>query len=85
MSAGTRREISRFVMSARGTRQFSTESEINSPGDFEKVLNISSNAGGMTVTVYNDKVNIKGEITADIAYIVKDRPGDTNPKQELCV
>ena len=66
------REISRFVMSARGIRQFSTESEINSPGDFEKVLNISSNAGGMTVTVYNDKVNIKGEITADIAYTVKD-------------
>ena len=26
----------------------------------------------MTVTVYNDKVNIKGEITADIAYTVKD-------------
>jgi len=57
-----------FALCAAGTRQFSMEEELSLGADIEKILNISTAQNSFTVNTYQDKVNIKGEVTADIYY-----------------
>ncbi len=65
-------ETAGFSLCGRGIRQFSMEDELSIPRETDKILNISACCSNMTVLVYQDKVNIKGDVAADIAYTMPD-------------
>ncbi|MBQ3588039.1 MAG: DUF3794 domain-containing protein [Oscillospiraceae bacterium] len=62
------REISYFYLSSVGQRTFSAEDEFTSQHRPDKILNITAVSKNMSVIPYKDKVNVKGEILADIVY-----------------
>ncbi len=68
-------EITCFALEGRGNRRFSVEQEINLDGKTEKILDITAKNNTMSLTAYNDKVNIKGDITAEIIYTAEDNKG----------
>lgn len=65
-------EVIHFCLCGQGTRQFSVEDEISVDGELEKILNITAKNSNMTITAYRDKVNVKGEITAEIVYTLSE-------------
>ncbi len=66
--------VSCFWLRGSGSKQFSAESEISLPHTPEKILSITAKTANMATAVYEDKVNIKGEIVADICYTASDTP-----------
>ncbi len=65
-------EIGHFYLWGSGNKNFSVEDELNlnpAPG---KILDIKGVVTSRSLTAYKDKVNIKGDITLNIAYIPKD-------------
>jgi len=67
-------ELQHFYLCAQGVRQFSAEEELSVSGEPDKILNTDLKNTNMSVTVYRDKVNVKGEIVADILYTLNDSP-----------
>lgn len=67
-------QLSHFCLCGQGSRQFSVEDEITYNNNFDKILNITAKNNNMSVNVYDNKVNVKGDISAEIAYTVKDLP-----------
>lgn len=66
------REINNFCLCGRGAKQFSVEDEIDLPPQLEKVLTADARCTNMTLTAYKDKVNLKGEISAEVVYTMPD-------------
>ncbi len=66
------REISFFSLLGRGTRQFSVEDELSIGENTDKVLHISAWPVNVGALCYEDKVNIKGELVAEIVYTQAD-------------
>lgn len=64
------REITGFSLCGSAIKQFSMEDETDIPRQTEKILGISAHNTNMTVQVYRDRINIKGDVAADIAYTV---------------
>ena len=57
-----------FSLCGSGIKQFSSEDEIQIPADMDKILHITSKNGAMTINCYQDKVNVKGDIYADVVF-----------------
>lgn len=60
--------ISFFAMSGHNTRQFALEDQVDLEEDFAKVIRVNNSAPSPTVTVYQDKLTVKGEIISEIFY-----------------
>ncbi|MBR4035115.1 MAG: LysM peptidoglycan-binding domain-containing protein [Oscillospiraceae bacterium] len=63
--------ISGFALSSSGIRQFSMEDELSLPEELDKILTITPENNNFTITNYQDKTNIKGDVTVDIAYTLE--------------
>ncbi|MEG1863247.1 MAG: DUF3794 domain-containing protein [Oscillospiraceae bacterium] len=64
-------QVDFFCLSAQGVRQFSVEDELTMPQDTEQILQVIAKNNNMSLTAYEGKVNVKGEITADIWHTVQ--------------
>ena len=65
-------ELGYFTLMGRGSRQFSAEDELPLPDNADKILDVTYKNNNMSVSVYRDKVNVKGEISAEVIYTQKD-------------
>ncbi len=65
---GDDEKIEHFSLQGYGTRQFSLEDEVQDLEDVKQIINVSTVNTNMNATIYKDKVNVKGEVTADIFY-----------------
>lgn len=61
-------ELRFFTLCAANSKQFSMEDEITVPENTDKILHISAGVTDITAIAYGDKVNVKGEIEAEIVY-----------------
>lgn len=66
------REIPHFHIAGQNLRQFTAENEIAMPENFLKILRVNTTQTTPAISVYQDKVAVKGEITADIFCTVAD-------------
>ncbi len=62
------RPLDYFALCGRGIRQFSVENEISFDRQPGRILHISAQPGSLTTQLYRDKVNVKGDIQAEIIY-----------------
>ena len=69
-----------FSLCGSGSKQFSSEDEVQIPAQMEKILHITARNGAMTINCYQDKINIKGDIYADITYSTQ---GETDIKHSI--
>ncbi len=76
---GDDEKIEHFSLQGYGMRQFNLEDEIQEFENVKQIINISTTNTNLNTSIYKDKVNIKGEVMADIFY-TKD---DTNDIQTL--
>ena len=60
-----------FCLAGQGVRQFSVEDELTMSSDTQQIIQITAKNNNMVLTAYQDKVSIKGEITADVWHTVQ--------------
>ena len=60
-----------FYLCGNGIRQFSIEDELDIPDNVEKIINITHSGNKSTVTSYQNKVNVKGSVEVDVAYMIE--------------
>jgi len=65
-------EISHFCLAGQNIRQFSVENEVNIPENLCRILRAHTRSQAPVIAVYQDKITVKGEISADIYYTVAD-------------
>ena len=65
-------QIDCFAMSVQNMRQFTMENQISLPENTNKILRVTTNSPTPSVSVYTDKISVKGEINAEIFYSVTD-------------
>lgn len=61
-----------FYLAGQNTRQFSLEDEIPLGEDMLKVVDVQNFAPVPVISVYGDKITVKGEIQSAIFYTIKD-------------
>lgn len=61
-----------FSMTVQNTRQFTIEQPLPLPENLHKIMRVSTVAPTPAVTVYEDKITVKGEINADVYYTLAD-------------
>ena len=59
-----------FAMAVQNMRQFTVEQPLQMPENMHKILRVSLNTPVPAITVYTDKISVKGEIVADVFYTV---------------
>lgn len=61
-----------FCLQGQGSRQFSLEEELRAGEKADKILHITTHPVNVTAFTYEDKVNIKGDIEAEIVFSAED-------------
>ncbi|MBR2503291.1 MAG: DUF3794 domain-containing protein [Oscillospiraceae bacterium] len=59
-------EIPHFYLAGQNIRQFTAENELALPEDMIKVLRVHTTASTPAISVYQDKITVKGEVNAEI-------------------
>lgn len=57
-----------FCLAGQNMRQFNLEDEIDIQDGAQKILRVETKSTNAAISVYQDKLTVKGEITADIFY-----------------
>ena len=65
-------EIGHFCLAGQNIRQFSTEAELNLPETLHSILRVHTHSSTPAISVYQDKITVKGEVSADIFYTEND-------------
>ncbi len=61
-----------FAVSGQNSRRFTIENAVELPGNMDKILRIDTSIPTPIVTVYSDKITVKGDINAQILCSVQD-------------
>ncbi len=75
---GDDEKIEHFKLQGIGNRQFTIEDEADELEGLKQIINISTVNNNISTSVYKDKVNVKGEVTADIYYTKEEIEGVQN-------
>ena len=65
-------ETNGFYLSSTGSRRFNIEDEITAEDNFDRVLRVENSFPPAAVSLYSDKVVLKGEISSSVYYISTD-------------
>lgn len=67
-----REEISHFSLAGQNIRQFTAEKEIEFSENMSGIIRVHPRVQSPAITVFKDKITVKGEISADIYYTLAD-------------